>query len=132
MLKWIKQKRNILDARYSSSGLLTGGTGWDWLDMGKLWLPNEIEVYGCGIRSNVCQTAGFWFPEAGLSIHFPWFANNCENRIKRNSTNGRCTWWLSSVASNTSTAVCTVSSPGDAGARVAAYASVYAPLCFCI
>ena len=128
----LKQKRNILDERYSASGLLTGGTGWAWADMGKLWLPNEIEVYGCGIRSNVCQTAGFWFPEAGLSIQFPWFANNCEHRIKKNSSGGRCNWWLSSVASHNSTSVCIVSSAGIAGNIAAAYATVYVPLCFCI
>ena len=128
----LKQKRNILDERYSASGLITGGTGWNWADMGKLWLPNEIEVYGCGIRSNVCQTQGFWFPEAGLSIQFPWFANNCENRIKRNSSNGRCNWWLSSVASNYSTYVCFVSFYGNASYSAATYAAIYAPLCFCI
>ena len=128
----LKQKRNILDERYSASGLLTGGTGWAWADMGKLWLPNEIEVYGCGIRSNVCQTTGFWFPEAGLSIQFPWFANNCENRIKRNSSNGRCIWWLSSVASGHSTTVCLVNNSGHAHNYAATSASIYAPLCFCI
>ena len=103
-----------------------------WADMGKLWLPNEIEVYGCGIRSNVCQTTGFWFPEAGLSIQFPWFANNCENRIKRNSSNGRCNWWLSSVASGHSTTVCLVNNSGHAHNYAATIASIYAPLCFCI
>ena len=128
----LKQKRNILDERYSASGLLTGGTGWNWADMGKLWLPNEIEVYGCGIRSNVCQTAGFWFPEAGLSIQFPWFANNCEHRIKKNSSGGRCNWWLSSVASYNSTHVCYVSNNGHATHAAAAYAAIFVPLCFCI
>ena len=128
----LKQKRNILDERYSASGLITGGTGWNWADMGKLWLPNEIEVYGCGIRSNVCQTQGFWFPEAGLSIQFPWFANNCENRIKRNSSNGRCNWWLSSVASHNSTYVCIVGISGHAINNAATHATIYAPLCFCI
>lgn len=127
----LKQKRNILDERYSASGLLTGGTGWNWADMGKLWLPNEIEVYGCGIRSNVCQTQGF-FPEAGLSIQFPWFANNCENRIKRRIDNGRCLWWLSSVASSDSTHVCYVNSNGNANSLAATYAAIRAPLCFCI
>ena len=128
----LKQKRNILDERYSASGLLTGGTGWNWADMGKLWLPNEIEVYGCGIRSNVCQTAGFWFPEAGLSIQFPWFANNCEHRIKKNSSGGRCNWWLSSVASYNSTSVCGVIYGGFANSSAATNATIYVPLCFCI
>ena len=128
----LKQKRNILDDRYSASGLLTGGTGWGWADMGKLWLPNEIEVYGCGIRSNTCQTTGYWFPEAGLSIQFPWFANNCENRIKKNSTGGRCHWWLSSVASYNSANVCYVNNGGLAYSYAAANATIYVPLCFCI
>ena len=128
----LKQKRNLLDDRYSASGLLTGGTGWGWADMGKLWLPNEIEVYGCGIRSNTCQTAGYWFPEAGLSIQFPWFANNCEHRIKKNSTGGRCNWWLSSVASYNSTHVCNVYNYGGANSYGATHAAIYVPLCFCI
>lgn len=128
----LKQKRNILDDRYSASGLLTNSIGWNWADMGKLWLPNEIEVYGCGIRSNLSQTQGYWFPEAGLSIQFPWFANNCENRIKKNSTGGRCHWWLSSAASNNSTHVCYVGYSGYADSNVATNANVCLPLCFCI
>ena len=128
----LKQKRNLLDNRYSSSGLLTGSTGWDWTDMGKLWLPNEVEVYGCGIRSNLSQTSGFWFPEAGLSIQFPWFANNCEHRVKRNSSGARCSWWLSAPASNYTTSVCYVNSGGYASSFYATYSSIFLPLCFCI
>ena len=128
----LKQKRNLLDNRYSSSGLLTGSTGWDWADMGKLWLPNEVEVYGCGIRSNLSQTSGFWFPEAGLSIQFPWFANNCEHRVKRNSSGARCSWWLSAPASNNTTGVCNVHHSGYASSTAATYSSIFLPLCFCI
>lgn len=128
----LKQKRNLIDNRYSASGLLTGSTGWDWGDMGKLWLPSEIEVYGCGIRSNLCQTAGFWFPEAGLSIQFPWFANNCEHRIKRKSDGVRCSWWLSSVASYNTTGVCSVYIYGIANGNFASNPSIFVPLCFCI
>ena len=128
----LKQKRNLLDNRYSSSGLLTGSTGWDWTDMGKLWLPNEVEVYGCGIRSNLSQTSGFWFPEAGLSIQFPWFANNCEHRVKRNSSGARCSWWLSAPASYYATIVCNVSDDGAANSNNATNSSIFLPLCFCI
>ena len=128
----LKQKRNLLDNRYSSSGLLTGSTGWDWADMGKLWLLNEVEVYGCGIRSNLSQTSGFWFPEAGLSIQFPWFANNCEHRVKRNSSGARCSWWLSAPASNGATYVCHVGNGGRATSKLATYSSIFLPLCFCI
>ena len=128
----LKQKRNILDSRYSSSGLLTGGTNWEWGDMGKLWLPNEYEVYGCAVRSNLSQTEGFWHPEAGLSIQFPWFANNCEHRIKKNSSGSRCSWWLSSAASHGTATVCYVNGYGYAGDHSAANATICLPLCFCI
>lgn len=128
----LKQKRMLLDERYSASGLLTGSTTWAWGDGGKLWLPNEYEVYGCAVRSNLCQTAGFWHPEAGLSIQFPWFANNCEHRIKRLSTGGCTTWWLSCPASSNTTHVCDVSYIGNAISGVTGHASVYLPLCFCI
>ena len=128
----LKQKRMLLDERYSASGLLTGSTTWAWGDGGKLWLPNEYEVYGCAVRSNLCQTAGFWHPEAGLSIQFPWFANNCEHRIKRLSTGGRTSWWLSCPASYNTTSVCYVNNVGAANSRITGHASHYLPLCFCI
>ena len=128
----LKQKRNILDSRYSSSGLLTGGTNWEWGDMGKLWLPNEYEVYGCAVRSNLSQTEGFWHPEAGLSIQFPWFANNCEHRIKKNSSGSRCSWWLSAPASTNTSNVCGVNDTGNANSYDATYSSIFLPLCFCI
>ena len=128
----LKQKRNILDERYSASGLITGGTGWNWADMGKLWLPSEIEVYGTQIRSNLCQTDGYWNPEAGLSIQFPWFANSCEHRIKKRADGARCNWWLSSVASGNTADVCAVGGNGNATHTVATNATIYVPLCFCI
>lgn len=128
----LKQKRMLLDSRYSASGLLTGGTSWDWLDGGKLWCPNEYEVYGCAVRSNLCQTEEFWHPEAGLSIQFPWFANNCEHRILTNANGDRVSWWLSSAASYGTTIACNVYSSGYANSNNASYSSVCLPLCFCI
>ena len=130
----MKTKRNLLDKRYSASGLLTGSTDWGWDDEPKLTLRNEIEIYGCGIRSNLSQTTGFWFPEAGLSIQLPGYANNCENRIKyvAGSETSRCNWWLSSAASHTSSYVCSVSGGGHAGNASATHTVVYLPLCFCI
>lgn len=127
----IKQKRMLLDERYSASGLLTGSTNWNFGDGGKLWLPNEVEVHGCGIRSNLCQTTSYWFPEAGLSIQFPWFANNCEHRIKKNSLGEKCSWWLSSVTSLTA-GICRVDNYGSASSPASSHSSTYVPLCFCI
>lgn len=128
----LKQKRQLLDQRYSNSGLLTYSTGWTWGDMGLLWLPNEIEVYGTQIRSNLGNGNGYWNPEAGLSIQFPYFANNCGRRISYNSSGSRCYWWLSAPASYHSTTVCIVNGYGYAGDATATNSTVYVPLCFCI
>lgn len=125
-------KRNLLDERYSASAFLTGGTSWTWQDMGKLWLPNEVEVYGAQFKSNTCQTSGWWNPENNLSIQFPWFALNCEHRVKRNSGGSRACWWLSSPASHNTAGVCRVDAYGYANRNNATYASFCAPLCFCI
>lgn len=128
----LKVKRNLLDTRYSASGLLTYSTGWGWKDMGKLWMPNEIEVYGCQVRSNLGYAQGYWNPEANLSIQFPWFANNCNHRIKFNNSGNRCYWWLSSANSINSAHVCIVNNNGSASYNVATYSDVCVPLCFCI
>lgn len=41
----ISTKRSLLETRYSASGALTDSTGWDWKDMGILWVPHEYEVF---------------------------------------------------------------------------------------
>lgn len=125
------QKRMLLDVRYSASGLLTGSTGWDWQDGGLLWLPNEHEVYGCAVRSNLSQTDGYWHPEAGCTIQFPWFANKIDHRIKRDSAGVRRIWWLRSAASYYSYGACLVHGSGYAGSYNCS--DLYGlPVCFCI
>ena len=130
----MKTKRNILDKRYSSSGLITGSTDWGWDDEPLLTLRNEVEIYGAQFKGNTCQTAGWWNPENNLSIQFPWYANNCEHRIKyvAGSNTSRCHWWLSSVASYNTSYVCHVNGSGLASSNSATYTGVYLPLCFCI
>lgn len=128
----LKQQRVLLDKRYSGSGLITGSTGWAWEDKGLLTAPCEVEVYGTQFKSNTCQTAGWWNPENNLSIQFPWYAYNCEHRIKTNANGDRCIWWLSSAATYSTGTVCIVYGSGHADTRAATNATVCAPLCFCI
>ena len=128
----IVEKRMILDERYSSSGLLTSGTGWSWGSMGKLWLPNEVEVYGTQFKSNTAQTSGWWNPEANMGVAYPLFMGSGKNRIKRTSSGGRSSWWLSSAASSYSTNVCYVSAHGYASSNPATNTGVRCPLCFCL
>lgn len=126
----IVTKRNLLDSRYDSTKLLTYSTTWAWGDMGKLWLPNEIEVYGTQISSNLGYVQGYWNPEANIAVAYPIYLGSGRNRIKRVSSGGRSNWWLSSADSSNSSYVCGVGSYGAAGGSYAAYAGIRCPLCF--
>ena len=126
----IVTKRNLLDSRYDSTKLLTYSTTWEWGDMGKLWLPNEIEVYGTQIRSNLGYAQGYWNPEANIAVAYPIYLGSGRNRIKRVSSGGRSTWWLSSAVSHNSSNVCHVGNNGFANGNYAANASLRCPLCF--
>lgn len=126
----IVTKRNLLDSRYDSTKLLTYSTTWVWGDMGKLWLPNEIEVYGTQIRSNLGYAQGYWNPEANIAVAYPIYLGSGRNRIKRVSSGGRSTWWLSSAASSHSATVCRVHYDGYATSDNATNAGIRCPLCF--
>ena len=126
----IVSKRNLLDQRYDSTKLLTYSLGWDWTDMGKLWLPNEIEVYGTQIRSNLGYVQGYWNPEANMGVSYPLYVNSGRNRIKRVSNGDRSTWWLSSVGGNDPTHVCLVNGIGHADGNLATRTGIRCPLCF--
>ena len=126
----IVNKRMLLDERYSASGLLTGGTTWAWHDMGKLWLPDEMEVYGTQVRSNLCQTTGWWNPENHVGVAYPYYLGSGRNRIKKMSNGSRSHWWLSSVASLYTAIVCIVNGHGGADSDTATYAGIRCPLCF--
>ena len=126
----IVTKRNLLDSRYDSTKLLTYSTTWAWGDMGKLWLPNEIEVYGTQIRSNLGYAQGYWNTEANIAVAYPIYLGSGRNRIKRVSSGGRSYWWLSSADSHNSTHVCYVDNYGVANSYGATVASIRCPLCF--
>ena len=123
-------KRQLLDSRYDSTKLLTYSTTWAWGDMGKLWLPNELEAYGFQVRSNMGYAQGYWNPEANIGVSYPLYTNSARNRIKRTSTGGRSTWWLSSAAAHTSARVCYCGGDGRAHGYTATYSGIRCPLCF--
>lgn len=121
-------KRNLLDQRYNASAALTYSTGWGWQDMGKLWLPNEMEVYGCQIRSNLGYHQGYWNPEANIGVSYPLFVHSGSARVKFMSNGSRSSWWLSSCASYNATNVCNVNGNGNANSNLATNAGIRCPL----
>ena len=120
----IKNKRSLLESKYSESGTLTDSTSWDWQNMGNLWLPHEYEVFG----SVVWGTKGF---SQGQAVQYPLFANSDTHRIKGKGNNGgRCAWWLATVPSGNSTHCCAVDNGGHANAGYASTAGIGVPVCF--
>lgn len=98
----IMVQRVLLEERYSSSGKLAESSGWSWVDLGKVWSPSEMEVYGCPVWG----TKGY---SVGFDSQFPIFTDTA-SRI----AGGRDNWWLRSVMGGSSSHACDVGSGGDA------------------
>ena len=127
----IAEERELMDDRYSASGLLTCSTSYSWKNKGKLSLPSEVNVYGAQERQVVGQTTGWWNPEGGVFFGYPHYLGSVRNRIKVIAgTNTRSTWWLSSVESASTASVCIVNGGGLASSSLATGAGVRCPLHF--
>ena len=120
----IKNKRFLLEQRYSGSGALTDSTGWAWKDIGNLWLPSEYEVFG----SVVWGTKGYG---GGQHVQYPLFANSYFHRIKGKGNGGDCcNWWLSTVHSGNSVICCFVDYAGYVNTAYASNTDLGVPVCF--
>lgn len=120
----IVQKRAILPSRYTAGSLLIDDNSWAWADMGKLWVPSEIEVYGCEHwgSKNGYSSGGFQ--------QYPIFATNMK-RVKGAGDGGaRAAWWLLSAFGGGSAAFAFVYATGYGRYRYASFATIRAPLCF--
>lgn len=102
LTKYLLTQRVLLEERYSASGALNDSNGWSWQDIGKVWSPSEMEVYGCPVWG----TKGY---SVGFDCQFDLFRNTA-HRLNRT----RCHWWLRSVMGGSSSHVCYVDSYGPA------------------
>lgn len=119
----IVQKRLLLPKRYSASGALSNHNSWGWTNAGKLWIPSEMEVYGCDVWGN----NGF---DKGGFVQYPIFSCNM-NRVKGlGDGGGRYYWWLMSASAGNISNFCYVTSYSDAGSNVASGTWVGLPVCF--
>ena len=128
----IIQKYQLLGQRYSASGLLTHDTTWAWGNMGFLWLPNEVEVYGCQVWSASYFNNGAQNFESMGAVQYPLFAchGGYNGRVKTVSTGDRSTWCLSAVRGGNTTSVCHVNRCGTAGVVTATRSGIRVPVCF--
>lgn len=114
----IVEKRAVIETRYDSSSLLLEPTTWSWVNMGKIWFPSEIEVFGTSHWAKSGYASGGFVP-------YPFFQQNM-NRI----INGRSGWWTSTPPSGYSTQWCYITYLGLAHYTNTSYASASAPVCF--
>lgn len=117
-------KRALLPSRYTAGSLLTDDNSWAWQDAGKLWIPSEVEVYGCE----------HWGSKNGFSgggyQQYPIFVTNMK-RVKGAGDGGeRSAWWLSSALGGYSTHCARVNASGYAYYTAASGTALRAPLCF--
>ena len=111
----------LLEKRYSASEALTDSTSWDWGDVGKIFSLSETEVYG----QCVWGTKGY---SVGADAQLQLFALAPWRRLSGNSVNR----WLRSVASGSSSNVCSVPSNGVAN-NISATTTYFRPWsCFLI
>lgn len=124
----IIQKRALLETRYSEAGVLESSTGWAWYDMGKLWVPTEVEVFGNTFWSD--GDAG-WTGGGGCNLQYPIFYGGAKHIIKGNGNGGpRYAWWEATARRQSSTGVCCVTGGGNADGGWATGEWVCAPACF--
>ena len=102
LTKYLLTQRVLLEERYSASGALSDSNSWSWQDIGKVWSPSEMEVYGCPVWG----TKGY---SVGFDCQFDLFRDTAH---RLNGT--RCLWWLRSVMGGSSSDVCCVSNSGSA------------------
>lgn len=118
----IVEKRAYIPKRFSASALQTDDKAGGWANIGKLWVPSEIEVYG----------AANWGTKGGFGtmgfVQYPLFACNM-NRVKCLS-GGRYSWWLLSAYSGSTALFCSVNNGGLADNIGASNTSIAVPVCF--
>lgn len=123
----IIEKWASLESRYSATGAVDSDTGWAWNNMGKLWLPTEVEVFGNIFWSD--GDAG-WIGGSGCNFQYPIFYGGAKHIVKGEGNVGdRRGWWNASARRRSSTNVCCVGHLGDATNVSAVNANVFTPLC---
>lgn len=120
----IKEKHVRMPLRYTSGSLLTNDNSETWGDIGKLWIPSEVEVYG------MIQW-GSRVPQASMGfVQYPIFANNMKRIKGQNNGGSSASWWLSSSSGDGSAHITRVGNDGAAIHSVAPSSGMRVPVCF--
>ena len=119
----IVERRSLEPTRYTAGNLLTDDAGQAWKNIGKLWVPSEIEYYGfvaLGTRKGYSIGEGHMYP----------LMRDGKMRIKRKPNDRRNALWLRRAHSGSSTGVANCLASGDASDNACTSTGVASPVCF--
>lgn len=124
----IIEKRAYIESRYSSTGKINDDNAAAWNNMGKLWLPTEVEVFGIPNWSDV----GYGTCGGGCNLQYPIFIGGTKHIVKMagNGSTTRSNWWMASAGRGSSTYFCCVGTGSEAIFRSSSHNTVSAPICF--
>ena len=118
----ISPKHQLAARRYTAGSLLTNASDYLGIDIGPLWIPDEMEVIGAPMFAT--GTYDKWY-----SRLYPAFMGG--NRKKGAGNGGsRSAWWLFSALSGYSTSFCYVNSTGNANNYAASDTHLRVPVGF--
>ena len=125
----IVEKHVMVPQRFNTAAAQSNETSSAWQDIGKLWLPSEVEVTGNAQFSGSMMPATHAHAVRGF-IQYPIFAKSMKRRIKRASHGGNpANWWtLSNQGGNQSTVV-NINTQGVAN-NTQPTSSMRLPICF--
>lgn len=120
-------KRCCAEARFLYTGPIPYNSAIAWYDMGLLWLPTEVEIWG----RNTHSESGVLGANSGCNIQYPIFKDGLKHilKAKGNGNPFMCNWWVGSAAIGTTEGFCCVGSDGMA-ASSRANNEYCVPLCF--
>ena len=117
----LKDIRIYNPIRHSASGTLTDDNGGKWMNLGKVWAPSEIEVWG-SVRLGTPHNGETLM--ANTDRQLPIFANG------RTPIRSRHTWWERCSASGSSSHVGTCTNGGFSNCNSASNDGIRPLPCF--
>ena len=118
----ISPKHQLAARRLTVGSLLTNPTDYVGIDIGPLWIPDEMEIYGTPMYAT--STYDKWYSR--------WYPAFMGGNRKKGAGNGgsRANWWLFPAHSGNSTLCCVVLSTGSANYLAASYTLLRVPVGF--
>lgn len=120
----IIQKHTRISQRYVNTGRPTDDTAMAWRDIGKLWLPSELETYGIPAMGTLSKNV-----YGTYTVQYPIFAHTVQNRGKNfNGTPSK--WWLIQARSGDYKSFTGVNAEMTPDSFAASSTDVGFPICF--